>query len=875
MKRFQKVGVSLLAVTLLVSPIVPMSPVVSTAYASTVKAPVVKLVQEDPITAGAVLRKYVWESVRGKDNVRANANVIVVDLQNPHVKLDVMTGQGGKFTTRQSVRGMANENGAVAAINGDFYDMAGPGVPLGAQVTNTELMTSSAVLPGMYAFALTHDRKPIIDTFQFEGKVTAANGIDSYNLSGVNRYVVAHGNGLHAYTSAWGSKARVRDSKVTPTEVWVQNNVVVEISYQQPLDMLPPEGGYILSAAGNAEKFVMEHLQVGSPVSLDYRMIPTDPTKTYDTSRFQTMIGGHTILVENGAPAKFSRDVSSIGGYRSRTALGYSKDGRYVYMITVDHKDDSKGMSLSELQQFMVQIGVWKGLNLDGGGSTQMVSRPLGETEVVLANELEQGIARLVVNGLGVYSTAPQGELKGMFISSEEAMFLNETKLLALKGYDEYYNPLQIDPTQVGWSVSSDLAVFNGAEFTALKPGTVTVKAVSGNGVAQTKEIDIIGRNDIQSMQFEAADFLVAEGNSYVLPVVVVTVKGVKRTIPAELLSWEFIGFSGDVVGNTVTVNKVTDPETARMIARYDGFSTMVTRPVGTDTLFADFDGVAPVVVPQAAPAETTLTALSTARIGNSRTNTLIIGYDFREGEIQTKAAYAAFGEDGKGITIPGKPSKMRLNAHGDGSLNWLRAEFIDANNKAHLVDIAKPVNWRGWKAITVDLEAYEMAYPIKLRRIYVASPKEGQEEREAVGQIAVDDIEFQHKRELALLHKPVVELALGRKSMTLDGVEQPLEVAPYVVNDATLIPVRFFVDAMGGQIQYDATEKRVTVIRDDHLVEMWIGNPNLIIDGVRVESPVAPTVKNNRTMLPLRLISEALGWEVGWNNKTKSITLQ
>src|SRR5690606_16817251 len=113
----------------------------------------------------------------------------------------------------------------------------------------------------------------------------------------------------------------------------------------------------------------------------------------------------------------------------------------------------------------------------------------------------------------------------------------------------------------------------------------------------------------------------------------------------------------------------------------------------------------------------------------------------------------------------------------------------------------------------------------------------------------AIDDVEFQHKRELVRLHKPVVELALGRKSMTLDGEERALEVAPYVVNNSTLIPVRFFVDAMGGKIQYDAAEKRVTVIRDDHLVEMWIGNPNVLIDGQMVESPVAPTVNKNRTM--------------------------
>src|SRR5690606_17335460 len=114
------------------------------------------------------------------------------------------------------------------------------------------------------------------------------------------------------------------------------------------------------------------------------------------------------ILVNDGQPAAFSRDINGVSGYaaRARTAIGYSKDERYVYMITVDNQGESKGMTLRELQSFMVAIGVWKGINLDGGGSTQMVARPLGETEPVLANELEQGVARRVVNGLGVYTHA-------------------------------------------------------------------------------------------------------------------------------------------------------------------------------------------------------------------------------------------------------------------------------------------------------------------------------------------------------------------------------------------------------------------------------------------------------------------------------------
>src|SRR5690606_11431199 len=119
------------------------------------------------------LRKYVWSGTRNKQAVQANANVIVVDLHNPHVQLDVMTGKNGKFTTRQTVRSMAGETGAVAGVNGDFYNVSGEGVPIGAVVSEGEILSSPSYLDGMYAFALTKDNQPIIDTFSFSGSIAS------------------------------------------------------------------------------------------------------------------------------------------------------------------------------------------------------------------------------------------------------------------------------------------------------------------------------------------------------------------------------------------------------------------------------------------------------------------------------------------------------------------------------------------------------------------------------------------------------------------------------------------------------------------------------------------------------------------------------
>ena len=55
-------------------------------------------------------------------------------MQNPYVRLDVMTGVDNQFTKKDTVRNMANSTGAVAGTNGDFFNTQAEGVPMGAEI---------------------------------------------------------------------------------------------------------------------------------------------------------------------------------------------------------------------------------------------------------------------------------------------------------------------------------------------------------------------------------------------------------------------------------------------------------------------------------------------------------------------------------------------------------------------------------------------------------------------------------------------------------------------------------------------------------------------------------------------------------------------
>ena len=102
-----------------------------------------------------------------------------------------------------------------------------------------------------------------------------------------------------------------------------------------------------------------------------------------------------------------------------RTAVGFNQDSTKLLLVTVDGRQPghSIGMSLSELANFMLRLGCFQAINLDGGGSTTM----LVGTRVVNRPSDASG-ERAVANALLVISTAPEDSLAGLrnFLSKLE-----------------------------------------------------------------------------------------------------------------------------------------------------------------------------------------------------------------------------------------------------------------------------------------------------------------------------------------------------------------------------------------------------------------------------------------------------------------------
>lgn len=96
-------------------------------------------------------------------------------------------------------------------------------------------------------------------------------------------------------------------------------------------------------------------------------------------------------------------------------------------------------------------------------------------------------------------------------------------------------------------------------------------------------------------------------------------------------------------------------------------------------------------------------------------------------------------------------------------------------------------------------------------------------------------------------------------------------DTPPTVVDGRTLVPVRAIFEAIGATVEWDNDTRTVTGVRGDTTVTIQIGNKTAYVNGEPRALDVPAQIINNRTMVPARFISESMGCDVTWYQKTQT----
>lgn len=109
---------------------------------------------------------------------------------------------------------------------------------------------------------------------------------------------------------------------------------------------------------------------------------------------------------------------------------------------------------------------------------------------------------------------------------------------------------------------------------------------------------------------------------------------------------------------------------------------------------------------------------------------------------------------------------------------------------------------------------------------------------------------------------------------VNLNGKAISFDVAPQIINNRTMVPMRKIFEAMGATVDWNGDTKTVTSVKGDTTISMTIDNAEMTVNGKAVTLDSVPTIVDDRTLVPVRAIAEAFNSAVDWKADTKTVEI-
>jgi len=115
---------------------------------------------------------------------------------------------------------------------------------------------------------------------------------------------------------------------------------------------------------------------------------------------------------------------------------------------------------------------------------------------------------------------------------------------------------------------------------------------------------------------------------------------------------------------------------------------------------------------------------------------------------------------------------------------------------------------------------------------------------------------------------------------VSIDNNYIDFDVAPVMENDRVLVPIRKIFEELGCEIEWLEETETVIAAKNNLLISLQIGKNKIILNDIEAktskvaEIDTAPIIKENRTLVPVRVISESLGYFVNWNESEQTVVI-
>lgn len=429
-------------------------------------------------------------------------NLLNINLNDTYTKLAI--GVPNPINSLKTTSAMAKENSylghrVVGATNAAFF--ASNGYPANLLALNNEIINYGTIGENYesptqtpVAFGITKSGQAIADTFQtnvtfsVNGKSYTIDRINNQRLK--NKTVLYTASRKRTGTNEWGAEIVVTKASKKTNSLYFGDKITGTVdkvtSYHTPGNSEVPSDGFVISVQNEQLATELSNsIKPGTPIEISIQI-----EQKWQDAEF--ILAAGPLLVKNGkVNISMPTNAAFVSARHPRTAVAVDATGKNVFLVTVDGRRNghSNGTSLQDLATYLISKGAMSAINLDGGGSTTMVTSQPGTLTPRLVNRPSDSSERRVSAILQAISVAPPGKAKLMKLNatSMDAMVNTSFRVNVTNAMDVYLNPLKLSANDINWKVEGNIGKMEGNTFTATRSGTGKIIATSGDARAEMK----------------------------------------------------------------------------------------------------------------------------------------------------------------------------------------------------------------------------------------------------------------------------------------------------------------------------------------------------------------------------------------------------
>ncbi len=448
-----------------------------------------------------------------------SVHVVSADLANPDVHARTVLADDELASDGETISSMAQRTGAVAGINGDYFDIGRTNSPTNIVVRDGTLARTPRK---RYALALLRSGSAHFAEFSFTGSLQI--GARVFSLGGVN-VMPSTSSEITLLTPEFGAVPQelgFTSVALAPTAGAPPFAAYRVESFAQTADGSQPAGYYLVVGTDVAPDALPA---VGDAVVASGTLAPIALSQIADA------VGGGPLVLYHGAWYD-DPDGPRGGVFDHRipcSGAALETDGTLL-LVEVDGRqpERSVGLTRPQLAELMRALGAQDGMAFDGGGSSEIAVRLLGEREAMLQSSPSDGNERRVANGIFLYNDAPVGAPQRLAASPQVVRAVPGAEIsLHVTAIDDAEHPVEWQAPLTATVEPAALGRVRGDTFVAAAPGTGVIRLSAGTIGARiplevaaaparliilppNPNVDPHGALALQARAFDAAGFALA-----------------------------------------------------------------------------------------------------------------------------------------------------------------------------------------------------------------------------------------------------------------------------------------------------------------------------------------------------------------------------